>query len=113
MAESTQIITRPLTGTGSPSDLASTVVIPTAETHVCIIDDKATLLNLNTGAYHVLDPMGTIMWELFTTERTLAQVQSAVCTRYGAPEDTVRKDLWKLVTRLNHAGLVDITKKYL
>ena len=111
MAESTQVITEPLTGTGSPSDLASTIVSPSSETHVSILDDKAILLNLDTGAYHALDPVGTVIWELLTPERTLAQVQSAVCTRYGAPEDTVREDLWELITRLNHAGLINITKR--
>jgi len=111
MAESTQEIIEPLMGNGSPSDLASTVVSPSSETHVSILDDKAILLNLDTGAYHALDPVGTVIWELLTPDRTLAQVQSALCTRYGVPEDTVGTDLWELVTRLNHAGLVNIEKR--
>ena len=111
MAESTQEMVEPFLGTGTPSDLAGTVVCPSSETHVSILDDKAILLNLDTGAYHALDPVGTVIWELFTPDRTLAQVHSSLCTRYDVPEDTAREDLWELVSRLNNAGLVNVEKR--
>ena len=34
-----------------PSALETTIVNPTPETHVSILDDQAILLNLDTGAY--------------------------------------------------------------
>jgi hypothetical protein len=110
MAESFQEITEQLIGNGSPSDMANTVVTPSSETHVSILDDQTILLNLDTGSSHTLDPAGTIIWELFTSNRTLAQVQASLCTRYGIPEDVAREDLWELVHRLNHEGFVKISK---
>ena len=38
-----------------PSSLPITVANPNPETHVSILDDRAILLNLDTGAYHALN----------------------------------------------------------
>lgn len=90
--------------------MSNTMVTPSPETHVSILDDQTILLYLTTGSSHTLDPIGTLIWELFTPNRTLPQVQASLCTRYGVPEDVAREDLWELVHRLNHAGLVNIYK---
>lgn len=92
------------------NQFGSSVVVPTPETHVSILDDQAILLNLDTGAYHALNAMGTNIWELFSPDRTLLQILSEVCEAYDVPELTAREDLLELVTRLRQGGLVRLEK---
>ena len=93
-----------------PNEMATTIVIPSPETHISILDDQAILLNLDTGAYHALNSVGTVIWEQFTPDRTLAQIHSELCTRYEVTEDTAQEDVVELVTRLYHAGLIQFEK---
>lgn len=111
MTENTQIPTEVPLDQWLPSSLGATVVIPSPETHVSILDDKAILLNLDTGAYHALNSVGTVIWEQFAPDMTLAQIHSAICTRYDVAEDTAREDLVELVIRLYHMGLVQLEKR--
>jgi hypothetical protein len=94
-----------------PSSLHTTVVNPTPETHVSILDDQAILLNLDTGAYHALNSVGTVIWENFTPDNTLANIQAILCNRYEVAEETAREDLLELVIRLYHMGLVTLDER--
>jgi len=94
-----------------PSSLQTTVVNPTPETHVSILDDKAILLNLDTGAYHALNSVGTVIWENFTPDCTLANIHTTLCDRYEVTEETAREDLLELVIRLYHMGLVNLERR--
>lgn len=92
------------------TQMDTTIVIPTPETHVSILDDKAILLNLDTGAYHALNAMGTNIWELFIPERTLSHILLELCANYDVTEVMAQEDLLELVTRLRQAGLVRLEK---
>ncbi len=94
-----------------PTSLSTTVVNPTEETHVSILDDKAILLNLDTGAYHALNSVGTVIWENFTPNHTLSNIQTTLCDRYEVAAETAREDLIELVTRLYHMGLVNLERQ--
>jgi len=94
-----------------PSSLPITVVNPNPETHVSILDDRAILLNLDTGAYHALNSVGTVIWENFTPDCTLADIHTILCDRYEVAEETAREDLLELVIRLYHMGLVNLERR--
>ena len=94
-----------------PSALHTTIVNPTPETHVSILDDQAILLNLDTGAYHALNSVGTVIWENFTSDCTLANIHSILCERYEVSAETAREDLLELVIRLYRMGLVDFVQR--
>ena len=93
-----------------PSEMATTIVIPSPEAHVSMLDDRAILLNLDTGAYHALNSVGTVIWELFTHDRPLSAIHSEMCSRYDVDEKTACHDLLELVTRLYRSGLIQFKK---
>ena len=111
MAENTQVVPTTKVEEWLPSELTTTVVVPTPETHVSILDDKAILLNLDTGVYHALNAVGTTIWEQFSSDRTLDAIHRAVCERYEVTEDAAQDDLIELVARLYYAGLIQFEKK--
>ena len=100
-----------LTEEWSPEEMAHTFVIPSPNVQCSNLDGESVLLHLDTGVYHALNQVGTVMWELFAPDRSLAQVLSAMLEKYDVTEDLARTDLNKLVTLLINAKLVEIEKK--
>ena len=70
------------------------------------LDGEAIILNLASGVYFGLDPVGTRMWQLIEQHGRLADVVTAMRDEYDAPNDTVERDLVALVSELMQKGLV-------
>ncbi len=110
MVEGTQTPHTLMIDQGLLSQMATTTVTPASDIHVSFVDDAAIILNLDSGEYHTLNPVGQFIWKLLTPENTLSAIQSAMCTKYGVTEATAREDLSDLVTQLRQAGLVHFGK---
>lgn len=111
MAEDTQGSTEIPVEEWLPTALGSTLVNPSPETHVSILDDQAILLNLDTGAYHALNQVGTVIWEHFVPDQPLAKIHSMLSERYEVSEEAAREDLVELVTQLYHLGLIQLERR--
>jgi hypothetical protein len=92
---------------GREPALWDAVFVRSPEVNATVLDQEAVLLNLESGVYYTLNPVGTAIWELFTGEHTLAAILSALCTRYGVSADTARRDLSTLAARLRREGLIE------
>ena len=110
MVEGTQTPNPPSIDEDLLSRMGGTTVTPASDIHVSLVDDVAIILNLDSAEYHTLNPVGQFIWKLLTPENTLSTIQSAMCTKYGVPEDTAREDLLDLVTQLRRAGLVQLER---
>jgi Coenzyme PQQ synthesis protein D (PqqD) len=94
-----------------------TISVPTLDSRVRPNDDvlfqdlqgEAVLLNLKSGVYFGLDPVGTRIWQLFGDHPLLADVAQKVVAEYDVAEDRCAADLLALVTELEKQGLVAIT----
>lgn len=69
---------------------------------------EGVLLNLKTGVYFGLDPIGRRVWELLQEHRTLASVRAAMLAEYDVEEARCTTDLLALVGELEQHGLVKI-----
>jgi hypothetical protein len=67
---------------------------------------EAVLLNLKSGVYYGLDPVGTRVWALLTERRTLDEVCTALLTEYDVDAETLGRDVTALVSTLCDKGLV-------
>jgi hypothetical protein len=74
------------------------------------LSGEAILLNLTTGHYFGLDPVGTRIWELIESKERLGDVLAAVLEEFQVDEDTARSDLLGLVNELNAKGLVEVSR---
>jgi len=73
------------------------------------LQGEAVLLNLKSGVYFGLDPVGTRIWQLFAEHEVLSEVAQAVVAEYDVAEDECSEDLLKLVDDLEKQELVSVS----
>lgn len=80
-------------------NLSTTVTIPT---HVMTreVGDEQVILDLASGTYFGLDPVGARVWQLLTAGKTLEQVCSAMLIEYEVTQETIEHDVKALVQTL-------------
>ncbi len=87
-------------------NLASKVVAPP---HVIARDlgDGAVILDLATGTYHGLDPVGARVWALLLEGRTLSTVCDVMASEYEVSRVELEQDVLRLVGDLVEQKLVE------
>jgi len=73
------------------------------------LQGEAVLLNLKSGVYFGLDPVGTRIWQLFAEHEVLSEVARVVVAEYDVAEDKCSEDLLKLVDDLAKQELVSVS----
>jgi hypothetical protein len=74
------------------------------------LQEEAVLLNLDSGLYFGLDPIGTRIWNLLAGGESLPQIVSAIMAEYEVDTEQCQADLLKLVADLEAQGLVTVTR---
>jgi Coenzyme PQQ synthesis protein D (PqqD) len=90
--------------------------VPAMTSRVRVNDDvlfqelqgEAVLLNLKSGVYFGLDPVGTRVWQLLAKHELLSEIARAIVAEYNVTEERCAKDLLALVADLEHQGLVTV-----
>jgi coenzyme PQQ synthesis protein D (PqqD) len=72
------------------------------------VSGEVVLLNLQSGVYYGLDPVGSRMWQLLMEQRPLDDVCSVMLEEYDVTVDVLRADLSRLVDELASKGLVTV-----
>ena len=88
--------------------------MPTIDSRVQVNEDvlfqelqgEAVLLNLKSGIYFGLDPIGTRIWQLFAQHDTLSEIVQVITGEYDVARDRCEADLVALVTELERQGLI-------
>jgi hypothetical protein len=73
------------------------------------LDTEAILLNLKTGIYYGLNPVGTRAWQLVEEHGTLARVLDIMFDEYEVDRGVLEKDLLDLTRALRDAGLCTVS----
>jgi hypothetical protein len=74
------------------------------------LDDEAVLLNLTTGIYFGLNPLGTRIWQLIVEERSLSRVLETMLHEYDVDRTVGETDLLELARQLCVNGLGEIVR---
>jgi hypothetical protein len=72
--------------------------------------DGAVLLHLDTGAYHGLNQLGLIVWELIETEQLVGDVIEGVRGRVLDPPPQVGDDVLRFLEMAADRNLVIVTE---
>ena len=75
----------------------------------CELDGDAAILNLNSGAYHGLDPIGATVWNLLASPIAVHQIVDAMVAEYDVTRARCERDMLALLARLDERGLIEIT----
>lgn len=75
------------------------------------IGDETVLLDLASGTYCGLDPVGARVWRLIEDgERTLAEVCNAILDEYDVEQERLERDILALAAQLAAHRLVAIAR---
>ena len=73
------------------------------------VGDETVILDLASGMYFGLDPVGARIWQLLTEGHEIDAVVSTLLNEYEVPEDKLRQDVNTLVNELVSRGLVELS----
>jgi hypothetical protein len=72
------------------------------------LGDEQVILDLASGTYFGLNPVGARVWQLLTDGKTLSQVCDIVLGEYEATQETIEHDVVALVQTLIDRQLVSV-----
>ena len=83
------------------------MVIPEDVVHR-MVGDEAVLLQLDSGIYYGLDPVGSRIWELLAAHGSIRAVCETMVEEYDVAPAQVEQDVQRLVRELQAKGLVAV-----
>lgn len=100
-----------MTGIAPPAELTlASRVTPREGVLFQQLQDEAVLLNLDSGQYFGLDPVGTRIWNLLAEGNSLPRVVSAIVEEYEVDSARCEADVLKLLKDLEAQGLLAVTR---
>ena len=70
---------------------------------------EAVLLDVTSGVYFGLDPIGARIWQLLGAHELLSEIARRVQEEYDVSEDQCASDLLTLLAELDAHGLVSVS----
>jgi Coenzyme PQQ synthesis protein D (PqqD) len=83
-------------------------VVPT-QVMIREVGDETVILDLASGGYYGLDPVGARVWQLLAQSQNLAQVCQTMQTEYDVASDVIEQDVQSLVRTLIAKQLLRIS----
>lgn len=74
---------------------------------------RQVLLNIKSGVYYGLDPVGTRIWSLLQQPRKVSEIRDALLAQYDVSPERLEHDLIALLGKLVDAGLVECSDESL
>jgi hypothetical protein len=72
--------------------------------------EGAVLLHLESGAYHGVNPVGELIWELLEEERTVEGLVEAVRNRTEDPPATLEDDVVRFLESVQERDLLVVSE---
>lgn len=73
------------------------------------VDDEVVILNLDTGIYFGLNPVGAWVWAAIQTPTTVARIHEDLIAQFDVDAETGERDLLALLEQLAEASLIEIS----
>ena len=86
-------------------ELTDKVAIP-AQVMARTVGDETVILDLASGTYFGLDPVGARIWQLIGEGRTLAEICATMLEEYEVGRAQLETDVLRLTGELLERGLV-------
>src|SRR5260370_36755981 len=69
------------------------IVVAVKDQVSCDLAGEAAILNIKSGVYYGLEPVGARIWSLVQDPRTVAEVRSAILNEYDVDPERRARDL--------------------
>jgi hypothetical protein len=87
--------------------LSATARVPQHVVHRTFVTETV-LLNLQTGKYHGVNPVGGKMLEEMEKGSTLKEVAATLAARFSRPVDQIERDLCAFCVDLQERNLIEL-----
>lgn len=74
----------------------------------CELDEETAILDMKTGVYYGLDPVGARIWELIQQPQTVAEVVAQLLDEYDVDAEQCTQDVIMLLSQLHERELIEI-----
>ena len=88
-------------------NLSDKVAVP-AQVMARTVGDETVILDLASGTYYGLYPVGARMWQLMTEGQPLAAVCDTMMDEYEVTREALEGDILRLTEELRAKGLVGL-----
>lgn len=88
----------------------ATVVVVSPRQISSALGAEQAILQLDSGKYYGLNPVGARIWELVAEPRRIGDILTVLLAEYEVPADRCRADLVAIVQKLLQAGLIEVRK---
>jgi hypothetical protein len=85
-----------------------TVVVATKDQVSCDLGGEAAILNLRSGVYYGLDPVGARIWGMLQEPRRVEELRETLVREFEVEPTRCEADLLALLERLLAAGLIQV-----
>ena len=89
-------------------DLQS-IITASQEQISCDLGEEAVILNLKSGEYFGLDPVGARIWSWLETPQAVVQLRDRLVEDYKVDSGQIERDLFALLAQLVDEGLIEVT----
>lgn len=72
------------------------------------VGDETVILDLASGTYFGLDPVGARIWQLMADGQTLGAICETLLNEYEVTRDALEGDILRLTAELSAKGLVSL-----
>lgn len=72
------------------------------------VGDETVILDLATGMYFGLDPVGARLWQLLGEDKTVADICETLFAEYEVSLEDLQRDVTSLLDELRARGLVSV-----
>src|SRR5271169_970724 len=86
----------------------SSVVVVARDQVSCDLAGEAAILNVKSGVYYGLDPVGARIWNLMQEPRAVVEIQKAITDEYDVEPERCARDLASLLQKLLAEGLIEV-----
>jgi hypothetical protein len=85
-----------------------TVVVASKDNVSCALGAEAAILNMGSGIYYGLDPVGAHIWGLLEQPHSVEDLRAAVVAEYEVEPERCEADLLALLEKLRAEGLIEV-----
>ena len=91
-------------------ELDQTKLIISDDVVSCDLDGETAILNIESGIYFGLDPVGTKIWNSLKEPCKISDLVDMILSEYDVDEERCKNDVIELINNLKENGLAKVNE---
>lgn len=87
---------------------ANSIVVACKDQVSCELEGEAAILDLKSGTYFGLNPVGAIVWSIIAEPRRVTEICDALLDRYDVAPEQCDREVVELLGELHAQGLIQV-----